>query len=217
MLQIVTNTVFYSFIFDACFAFSSICLIGIFGRLLIKKINARIINFFILSSNSNQMFVKSGNFQIYKSVKQFIGEHNQLCIKVEEYNKFWNKLYFAFLLTIIPMNLMSFHQLFFEPLDFEYRLFVAFSAFVMILDLFAIQYCFASNSNQIHKTTKLLARLQWRLNGWPFRLQTKLKLMSYFERLSHKKKIGFTIGPTIVLTFPVFYQVIKINFCKLLF
>jgi hypothetical protein len=68
----------------------------------------------------------------------------------------------------------------------------------------------ASLSSKIHKGAKRLSRFQWKINGWPFRTRTKIKILITFERLSSDRKIGFTIGSLAVMTFPLFYRVINI-------
>jgi hypothetical protein len=75
---------------------------------------------------------------------------------------------------------------------------------------------FASLSSKIHKTGKRLSRLQWKINGWPFRARTKIKILTTFERLSSDTKIGPSIGSLVVMTFPLFYRVIDFVFLLLL-
>ena len=137
-------------------------------------------------------------------------EHNTFCTTLHLYNKFWSKLYLAFVLMLLPTNLMWMQQFFFEQLEPVARIFIGFTISVWLLQIFFIQLAFARMSQQSHKTVKMLSKIQWRLNGWPFRLNNKIKLMTYFERLSSNRKIGVTIGPTIVLTLPVFAQVLFI-------
>ena len=204
-MQILIQIVVCIFILDACFAFSSALLLVYTFNIFIKNINRRIQS--ALSFKTELQIIN--NMRVNKSIKLFIVEHIEFCKTLDEITRFWSKLYFAFILTQIPVNLVSFHQFFFESLNYNYMLFIGFSSFVQILDLFLIQYCFAYTSNQIHKTTKLLARLQWRLKGSPFQLRNKIKLMTYFERLNSNQKIGITLGPTIALTFPVFAQVFR--------
>ena len=194
----------YIFIIDSCIAISSIGLICFVAIIHLKSINRRI--FHLLDKNV-VLFQRSLNIHIYKNIKQFIEEHNDFCHIFVDYNRFWSKVYFAFFFTLIPINLVLLHQILFEDIEWKIRLFLGFAAIILTLEVYIIQYIFAYISYEIHKTTKLLARLQWRLKGWPFRLRIKLKLMTYFERLSSKRKIGFTIGSTIVLTFPIFLQV----------
>ena len=170
------------------------------GILIMKTLNRKMENIFTKK--------KQNNIKIHKSIKQFIEEHNDFCQLYNDYNKFWSKLYLAFVLTIIPLNLLWLHQFLFESLDTMNKIVIGLSSIMMCFVIVIVQFFIALLSSRIHKSTKLLARLQWRLNGWPFRLQTKLRLMTYFERLSSSRKVGLSIGPIIVLTYPVFYQVI---------
>ena len=95
----------------------------------------------------------------------------------------------------------------FEQVGMDVKYYIAFITLVLVMAIFTLQYFYAYLSKQVHKCTKTLAQVQWKVKGWPFRLSTKLKLMAYFERLSANKKIGFTLGPTVTVTFPVFAQV----------
>ena len=191
---------------DIIIALSSVVLFLILGTLSLKKINSKITNLF---HKNVVLFQRSQRNYIQRSVNQFIEEHNEFCHTFLEYNRFWSKVYLVFLLTIFPNNLMMFHQVLFEQLQLNYRIIFTSMAILMILSLYLLQFGFAYICKQIHKTTKQLSQLQWRLNGWPFRLNNKIKLMSYFERLSSQRKIGLSLGPTVVLTFPVFHQVLN--------
>ena len=194
----------YTLLRDSCIGITSIVLICFVAIVCLKGINRRI--FHLLDKNVVS-FQRSLIIHIHRNVKQFIEEHNDFCQTFVVYNRFWCKLIFAFFFTLIPINLVLLHQILFEDIEWEIRLFLSFEAILLTLEVYIIQYIFAFISYEIHKTTKLLARLQWRLKGWPFRLRIKLKLMTYFERLNSNRKMGFTIGPTVALTYPVFHQV----------
>ena len=197
----------YIFILDACFCVTCLCIICFVAIIFLKSINRRISNLF---DKNVVFFQRSLNIHIHKNIKQFIEEHNDFCQLFIVYNRFWSQIYFASFFTMMPINLVLLHQILFEDIEWKIRVFLGFVVLLLTLEICIIQYIFAYISYEIHKTTKLLARLQWRLKGWPFRLTFKLKLLTYFERLSCKRKIGFTIGPTFVLTFQVFSQVNKI-------
>ncbi len=105
------------------------------------------------------------------------------------------------------MNLILLYQYLFEDLKFYIQIIVLFLITIQSLTIFVFQYYFASLSASIHKPLKVLSRLQWNLNGWPFRMRTKIKLLSWFERLSSDRKIGAAIGSIAVMTFPLFSEV----------
>jgi hypothetical protein len=187
---------------------------AVFGFLIVyyfgvrtEKIN-KIINYLIAS---NQM---SGH-HISSAIKSFICEHNQICTQLLKYNQFWKKLYFSFIFTIIPMNLFYLHQFLFENQNFYIRAVFGISILLHITVIFFVQFLVASLSSKIHKTGKRLSRFQWKINGWPFRARTKIKILTTFERLSSDRKIGFTIGSLAVMTFPLFYRVINFVFLLL--
>ena len=201
----ISHLTFYMAMHDYCLYLSTIAIMGFVGKVLLKNINNKNKTFFKTKHN---LFKKSIHFDLHKDIKRFIEEHNDFCRLFHLYNKFWSRVYLTFFLTLIPLNLIWLHTFFFEQIDQKFRIFIGFTSFVLTLMIFILQYSFAYISNQIHKNTKILSKLQWRLNGWPFRLQNKLKLMTYFERLSNTRKIGLSLGPTVVLTFPVFAQVL---------
>ena len=89
----------------------------------------------------------------------------------------------------------------------EVYIFIGFAVILWTIFLFGLQYNFARLSLKIHSPCKPLARIQWRLNGWSILMSTKLKVMTYFERLSGTKKIGLTAGLTHVLTLPLYFMV----------
>ena len=193
-------------VYDCAIILFSVISIIFIGEKSLKRINSILSDLF--PNNIMVSKLKLNNIQIHTNVKQFIEEHNQFCQTLLEFNRFWSKIYISFMLLIFPINLMLLHQLILEQVDLSYRIILAFTSIVLTLDFYLIQYCLANISTKIHKMTKILARLQWRLNRWPFRLNNKIKLMTYFERLSSDRKIGITIGPTVVLTVQVFNQVL---------
>ena len=195
----------YIFILDTCIGITCMCLVCFAANIFIKCLNQRIIH---LLDKKMVLSKRSLIIHIHKNIKHFIEEHNDFCQLFIDYNRFWSKLYYAFFFTMIPVNLVLLHQILFEDIEWKIRVFLGFLALLLLVEFYIIQYFFAYISYEIHKTTKLLARLQWSLKGRPFRLRIKLKLMTYFERLSCKRKIDLTIGPTFVLTFPVLFQVI---------
>ena len=84
---------------------------------------------------------------------------------------------------------------------------------MILMVLFSLSFACAYMSKHIHRTAVPLSRLQWKFKGIRY-LLLKLKLMTYFERLSSTRKIGVTLGPTITLTMPIFSQVIKKKYNK---
>lgn len=197
-IQLITFICFYSFWCDAMVASAMILIIGYYLHIKINKINKNIELLF----NRNHM----NRSNIYGSVGKFIEEHNQFCSEIMLINKFWKDIFLVFMITAFPINLTIMHQLLFEDIDLYMRFFYA---FIIILDdtiLFGLQYSYALFSLKVHKMAKKLSQLQWEINGWPFRMRFKLKILMCFERLAHKKKFGMTIG-SVVVTFPLFQQV----------
>ena len=147
--------------------------------------------------------------KVHRAVKAFTEEHNRYCTHINAVNMYWKNMYLAFFATIIPINLTILHQLLFEDIPIQLRLFFFVCIFGSNILLFGVQYCFALYSClKIHSMYAKLSRLQWCLNGYPFRMRIKFKLIMCFERLtSTKHRIGFTMG-SIVYTMPLFAAVI---------
>ena len=140
-------------------------------------------------------------------VQKFIVRHNNFCEVYQQIFKLMSKNMFHYYLTVIPISLLMIHQVFFEELPLEYKFVYTLLTISALYGTIVNQYIMAHMSRLTHRTAVPLSRLQWRLKGLPFGLRHKIKVMSYFERLSSNRKFGVTIGPTITLTIPVFSQV----------
>jgi hypothetical protein len=99
---------------------------------------------------------------------------------------------------MIPMNLCLLHEILFEEFEIYVQIFFGFTLIMQMIIIFLFQLLTASLSSKIHIGGKKLSRLQWKINGWPFR--TKIKLLACFERLSSNRKIGFSIGSIAVVS-----------------
>ena len=133
-------------------------------------------------------------------MKAFTEEHNRYCTHINAINQFWKNLILTYLLTMLPINLIIIHQLLFEDITLQLRLFFVVCTVYSDSLLFGVQYTFAQLSIKIHSKYAKLSRLQWCLNGYPFRMRIKMKLIMSFERLtSTKHRIGITMA-SIVLT-----------------
>ncbi len=151
--------------------------------------------------------LKNKKINSIESIKSALIEHNGICEEISDLNKISKSLYFTFVFVMIPINLLLLHQYLFEDLKFYIKIGALFLIIVQSIAIFFFQFYFASCSASMHKSVKILAKLQWKINGWPFRTRTKIKLLACFERLSSNRKIGFSIGSIAVMTFPLFYKV----------
>jgi hypothetical protein len=158
-------------------------------------------------NDSIKGLVNDNQHNILRTIKLALIEHNELCSEIHNHNMITKKLYMYAVFNNIPINLFMLHQYLFEDLKFYVQIIVVFIITMQSLVIFVFQYYFASLSTSIHKPLKILSRLQWNLNGWPFRMRTKMKLLSCIERLGSNRKIGLTIGSIAVMTFPLFSQV----------
>jgi hypothetical protein len=181
---------------DALTAIVLVCITQYYLHLKSQKIN-----------DSIKSLVNANQHNIMGTIKSALIEHNELCSEIHNHNKITKTLYFYVIFNNIPINLFVLHQYLFEDLKFYVQIIVLFVITIQSLVIFLFQYYFASLSASIHKPLKILSRLQWNLNGWPFRMRTKIKLLTCFERLSSNRKVGFSIGSIAVMTFPLFSQV----------
>ena len=192
--QMITIIASLSFIIDVICNIAFILIIIYYEHLRIDSIN-RIINNSVNRHKS-----------IHHLVKRFSEEHNQFCTHIWNLNIWMKNIYIATMLCCFPMNLLAMHQLFFEQLD---ELVIVFGTIILVINnfvVFMLQFIFALLSKKIHRMLVKLSLLQWSLNGYPFRMRSKMKLLMCLERLSAKRKIGFTIAGT-AMTFPLFSQV----------
>ena len=146
------------------------------------------------------------NGKVHQLVRQFTEGHNRFCSHIWIINFVIKKFYIAFLVTTMPINLLAQHQVLFESVKVHVKLAFIIALFFHDVCLFGLQSACALLSKKIHAMNSKLSRLQWSLNGYPFRMRIKMKLLMCLERLSAKKKIGFTVAGA-AMTFPLFYKV----------
>ena len=202
--QVITDFGLHLFLYDLWIAVHSLVLFIYSGHLYLANTNRKITN---IHNKNILAFKRVVRFHIHNNIKQFLYEHNQFCMTLSQYNKFWSNIFLAFILSLIAISLMYMEQFFFEPINTDIKILIGLITFTWIALISITQLAFAYLSKRIHQTAVPLSRLQWRLNGWPFRVNNKIKLMTYFERLSSNKKIGITLGPTVAMTIPIFSQV----------
>ena len=157
---------------------------------------------------------KTNEKLIDKMVNKYMTEHNRLCIKLNNLNQFWKNIWLLLLLTSFPATLALLHQVLFEDLDLILRIIFILTILTFYSVIFIVQYLLASLSAKMHKMCKTLSRIQWTLKG----LRHKLKVLTYFERLSSsQRRLGISIGSMAAITFPLFAGVcnqINIIFTK---
>ena len=196
LFQLVTGIAFASITIDAIFCAVLVLIITYYELMRIDKINSKV----------EMAYKHIGNGKVNQLVRQFTEEHNRFCSHIWTLNEITKKFYIAFLVTNMPLNLLAQHQVLFESLKVHVKL-----VFIMILlfndlCLFGLQAAFALGTKKIHAMNSKLSLLQWSLNGYPLRMRIKFKLLMCFQRMSAKKKIGFTIAGT-AMTFPLFSKV----------
>jgi hypothetical protein len=159
--------------------------------------------------------VKNKKTNSIENIKSALIEHNSICEEISDMNKILKSIYFTFVFVMIPINLLLLHQYLFEDLKFYIKIIALFIIIVQSMAIFYFQLYIASISSSMHKPRQNLLKLQWEINGWPFRTRTKIKLITCFERLSSDRKIGLSIGSLAVMTFPLFYRVNNFAFSSL--
>ena len=125
-------------------------------------------------------------------------------------NKFWGDVNLAFIFSLYPMSLIFSHLFFFEEISPLPRLFYGFVISLECILLFGVEYLLASLSSKMHKSYKILSKIQLSLNKRSD-LRLKLKLQSYFERLCSQKSIGISIATLTVLCYPLLSRVFDFN------
>jgi hypothetical protein len=163
-----------------------------------QKLNERILLLIKISRFNNPSLKNS-------SIAKLVTDHNSFCSKVKRYNEFWQKPFLSFIIAMVPSNLFALHQLLFE----ERKTYVLMINTSIVLYecffIFFLSYYTSALSQQIHGSAKKLLLLQLRCTG--LTIKNKIKLMTCFERLSSKRKIGFSLGSLTVMTYPIFQLV----------
>ena len=196
LFQLVAIVGFGSMAIDA-FVFGTLSIIITYYELMrINKINQMV----------ERAHKNIGNGKVHQLVRQFTEQHNRFCLHIWTLNVVINKFYMAFLLTTMPINLLAQHQVLFESLKVHIKLGFILGIFLNDCCLFGLQAAYALVSKKIHLMNLKLSRLQWSLNGYPFRMRIKIKLLMCFERMSAKRKIGITMAGA-AMTFPLFSKV----------
>ena len=197
--ELVTILVLYTFYLDAFVATSFALTLVFYFLLRINQINS------YLDQSSEKFFRNTQSSPI--SITKFIEEHCEFSREIKILDKFYGQLNFAFIFAMYPMSLIFLHLFLFEDIHLLSRIFYGFIIVIECVLLFGVQYFFASLSAKLHKSCKLLSKIQWTLNRRPSSLRLKLKLQAYFERLNSKKKIGISIASLTVMCYPLLSRV----------
>ena len=186
--QFITSISFSSYFVDGCVAGAFCMLLAYYEHLRINKINYHV----------KSVYDSLDTTEVYRAVKAFTEEHNWLCVHINVVNQFWKNLLLTFFFTMLPTNLILMHQLLFEDIPLQLRLFYVVCILCLDSILFGLQYSFAKFSKKIHSMYAKLSRLQWCLKR--SRMRIKFKLIICFERLSSSKHINGITMASIVLT-----------------
>ena len=192
MITVLTTCLLFM---DALVSAAIFLVVTYYFRLKINSINNLLVN------------VSVNNRYLVPIINKYITDHDAFCNTIQKFNNFFKDLYLVFIITVFPVSLIVLHSVLFEELLYFLRLFYVVTLVFVFVCLVGIQFLLASNSTRTHKMCKKLSRLQWRINGDVFRIRFKLKLLQCFERLSSDRKLGASIGPLGVMTFPLFYKV----------
>ncbi len=204
--QILKSSIFHIVFFIGAYysliiIYSSVAFFYLFCyyfHLKSQKLNERILLLIKISRFNNPSLKNS-------LIDKLVMDHNSFCSKVKLYNEFWKKPFLTFIIALIPSNLVVFHQLLFKETK-TYVLMINTSIVLYgLFFIFFLSFYTSSLSQQIHDSAKNLFLLQLRCNG--LIINNKLKLMICFERLTSKRKIGFSLGSLSVMTFPIFQLV----------
>jgi len=136
------------------------------------KMRFTLFNREILELISNKVFFMS------KTVNQLIDELDRVCNDIIVHNKFWKKYLFIITYTLIPINLMLLHQLFFE--DLMIAIYILSLSFVIttLLSQYMINSMTASINIEASKSYKYLINfyLEKNIN---IKLTNKIKVSNF--------------------------------------
>ena len=180
-IPILMTIILYFELISDCLVSSAI--IAITGYELHLRVNQ--INGFIRQLSDES---KADSRKVYKTIDKYISQHNRICVKVRNLSNFWRNFFLVLISTIYPLTLVILHQVLFEKIEILFKVLYVLSLLASFVVLFVMQYFLASLSAKMHKMCKTLSRLQWCLNGRQLPIGFKIKVMTYFERISHKKK-----------------------------
>jgi len=91
-----------------------------------------------------------------KTVTQLIDELNLICNDIILHNKFWKKYLFIITYTLIPINLMILHQIFFEHLMIGIRIISLLFMIATFVSQYLLNYMTASINIEASKSYKYL-------------------------------------------------------------
>ena len=135
---------------------------------------------------------------------ELMSEHNNICAQIIAYNKFWRKYLLYLLLSLIPLNLFFLNQVLFKSMQLIPFLLNCTVILISWGFVFFVSFCASIIPKLMTKTADKVFRLQMtnRINA-----KTKLKIMSCYERVGHKR-IGFTVGTLFTMTNTALFKVI---------
>jgi hypothetical protein len=184
IFQIVSFIGAYYLLIDVYSSVAFFYLICYYFHLKSQKLNERILLLIKMSRFNNPSLKNS-------SIAKLVIDHNSFCSKVKLYNEFWKKPFLSFIIVLVPSNLVALHQLLFEETKTYILIINTLIVLYGFFFIFFLSFYTSSLSQQIHNSAKNLLLLQLRCTG--LIINNKLKLMICFERLSSKRKIGFSL------------------------
>ena len=144
---------------------------------------------------------------LYSEIKYYFTEHNNCCKQIRDINALMQNLWLIFLITLVPASMIIMHQVIFEEMDYSIKILLIETDLIWFLLFFITQYFMASVSRKLHSMGKHLPRLQSSLKRVYFSFGFKIKVLTYFESLISRRKIGLSIGSLSVITSTLFAQV----------
>jgi len=106
-----------------------------------------------------ERMTKIQKFFHHEKVLDLIKEHNSICYHIFIYNKFWKKYSFTIVYSLIPCNLMSLQQLFYEDINIGVRGLAIVFTIGTLFSLFQLNSIMASINTEASKSYKFLFKL----------------------------------------------------------
>jgi len=129
----------------------------------------------VKSINQNTEYLINKTFTSLSQIDKLLKNHNNMCKTIQEYNRFWSKIYALFIYNLIPCNLIILHQ--FLNQELPTHTFIA----VLIFILFTISVQLSCNSitasvsKEVSGSHKLFIKLFLKL-GPAMNTKRKLKV-----------------------------------------
>jgi hypothetical protein len=118
------------------------------------------------------IFVKKSEDEL--KIVKILADHNHVCGNISDCNKFFSKILFTFIVTIIISDLVMQNQIFFETINLATRLVYLFIYLGCTFYLGFVLLICAYSSKGYKKAYKMLINLVWKSDGMSMAFRIKV-------------------------------------------